>query len=252
MSKIVTLLKAGTTFSVKSSKGERAISFTEDGLVSDTEMEFEKWQDISTPSVISLYLKGEKDMVVLRWDLKKTLVGVDVYGSGVEVVLNNSESNLFSEILSEKRESPPISTDAPLPEAKKEGEGLLIGVLSNLSLESTEIQSFKKSSATDLSSLTYMFEENKELKLAILSDNHAEINTILIHANEALSGKVEVIAVKPDTLRVSSFGLTREFLSNNIRRLETKTKKMNIFAALKETCKERNTKTLVLQPNIEY
>ena len=248
MSKLAEFLTEGTTFSIKSEKGDRSVSFTDSGEILDETGEFEKWMDVSTEDLNGVFIRGAKEMVVIRWDLKKRFEGVSQSGSGIELYLNRAEEELFDKYFRETRNWEAISVDSPAPEVKSEAtEEATIGILSSFEINVDGTVLFKRSSLSELDSIQFAFDHSESIEVVISSELPNEVEAI-IERKEHLKD-VEVIAFRSSESRISSFAISRSFLEVNKNRFIRKTKEMNFQAALKQVCNERNTKTLVLSTN---
>jgi hypothetical protein len=247
MSDLTNFIKEATSFRIKSEEGDREISFSIDGDIEDSTGEFEKWIDISTDDTKSIYLKGRKAMVVLRWDLAKRFTGNSHQGSGVELYLNRNEEGLFETHFVETRNWEALTVESPKPEVVNTGEELVtVGLLSSQdnTLEGTIL--FKRSSLGEIESVDYVFDHSDSIEIVIISDIPHEAAAILEKGRDFQDA--EVVAYKTGDTRISSFSMTREFFEVNRNRFKKKTKSLNLNAALKEVCNERKTKTLVLSP----
>lgn len=247
MSDLKSFIEEGTSFRVKSEKGDRSVVFSHEGDMTDETDEFEKWMDISTDDTKSLYLKGRNSMVVLRWDLAKRFTGNSQQGSGVELYLNRSEEGLFETHFVKTRNWETISVESPNPEvAQVSDDSVTVGLLSgqDLALEGTIL--FKRSSLGEIESVDYVFDHSDNLDRVIISEIPHEASAILEKGQQFEDA--EVVAYKSGETRISSFSMTRRFFEANRNRLKKKTQILNLTAALKEVCNERKTKTLVLTP----
>ncbi len=245
MNKLNNFLQEVATAKIKSDMGDRHVVFSSNGEVEDEKDEFQNWIDVSTDLDVGVFLKGKTSMAVLRWDREKRFLGHSPNGSGVELYVNRSEYPLFTEFFKETRTSDPLSIEAAPPQATAEKVTRTV-LLSNKEINLENTMLFRLSSMDEVSSVEFAFDHSPDIKEVIFSDVEFEAASIL--NNLFKHEDAEVIAYKTNQTRVSSFSMTREFFFNNKNRLKKKTSVLNLPAALKEVCKERNTKTLVLTP----
>ena len=247
MSDLKSFIEEGTSFRVKSEKGDRPVVLSQDGDITDETGEFEKWMDISTDGTKSLYLKGRNSMVVLRWDLAKRFTGNSQQGSGVELYLNRSEEGLFETHFVKTRNWEAITVESPNPEIAQENkEENTVGLLSGRDITLEGVTLFKRSSLGEIESVVYALEHSSNIERVIISDIPHEAAAILEKGQQF--EEAEVVAYESGETRISSFSMTRSFFEANKNRFKKKTQILNLASALKEVCNERKTKTLVLTP----